>query len=123
MAAYNRINGVFASESPYLLTDILRKEWGFTGYVVSDWGAVNDRVAGLKAGLDLEMPRSRGTNDKKIKRAIENHTLDEEILDQSVERILTKIFEYVDNKKEVVFNKESPHQVARQLANESAVLF
>lgn len=122
MAAYNRINGVFASESPYLLTDILRKEWGFTGYVVSDWGAVNDRVAGLKAGLDLEMPGSRGTNDKKIKRAIENHTLDEEILDQSVERILTKIFEYVDNKKEVVFNKESHHQVARQLANESAVL-
>lgn len=122
MAAYNRINGVFASESPYLLTDILRKEWGFTGYVVSDWGAVNDRVAGLKSGLDLEMPGSRGTNDKKIKRAIENHTLDEEILDQSVERILTKIFEYVDNKKEVVFNKESHHQVARQLANESAVL-
>lgn len=122
MAAYNRVNGVFASESPYLLTDILRKEWGFTGYVVSDWGAVNDRIAGLKAGLDLEMPGSRGTNDKKIKRAIENHTLDEEILDQSVERILTKIFEYVDNKKEVVFNKESHHQVARQLANESAVL-
>lgn len=122
MAAYNRVNGVFASESPYLLTDILRKEWGFTGYVVSDWGAVNDRIAGLKAGLDLEMPGSRGTNDKKIKRAIENHTLDEEILDQSVERILTKIVEYVDNKKEVVFNKESHHQVARQLANESAVL-
>lgn len=122
MAAYNRVNGVFASESPYLLTDILRKEWGFTGYVVSDWGALNDRIAGLKAGLDLEMPGSRGTNDKKIKRAIENHTLDEEILDQSVERILTKIFEYVDNKKEVVFNKESHHQVARQLANESAVL-
>ena len=122
MAEYNRVNGVFASESPYLLTDILRKEWGFTGYVVSDWGAVNDRIAGLKAGLDLEMPGSRGTNDKKIKRAIENHTLDEEILDQSVERILTKIFEYVDNKKEVVFNKESHHQVARQLANESAVL-
>lgn len=122
MAAYNRVNGVFASESLYLLTDILRKEWGFTGYVVSDWGAVNDRIAGLKAGLDLEMPGSRGTNDKKIKRAIENHTLDEEILDQSVERILTKIFEYVDNKKEVVFNKESHHQVARQLANESAVL-
>lgn len=122
MAAYNRVNGVFASESLYLLTDILRKEWGFTGYVVSDWGALNDRIAGLKAGLDLEMPGSRGTNDKKIKRAIENHTLDEEILDQSVERILTKIFEYVDNKKEVVFNKESHHQVARQLANESAVL-
>ena len=122
MASYNKVNDVFASESPYLLTDILRKEWGFTGYVVSDWGAVNNRVAGLKAGLDLEMPGSRGTNDQKIKEAIENCTLDEECLDQSIERILSKTFEYIDNKKEIVFNKEAHHQAARQLASESAVL-
>ena len=79
-------------------------------------------IAGLKAGLDLEMPGSRGTNDAKIKRAIKNKTLSEEILNESIERILTKIFEYVDNKKEMTFNKEAHHQVARQLANESAVL-
>ena len=122
MTSYNRLNGIFTSESSYLLTDILRNEWGFNGCVMSDWGAVNDRVAGLKAGLDLEMPGSRGTNDAKIKRAIKNKTLSEEILNESIERILTKIFEYVDNKKEMTFNKEAHHQVARQLANESAVL-
>lgn len=122
MTSYNRLNGMFTSESSYLLTDILRNEWGFNGCVMSDWGAVNDRVAGLKAGLDLEMPGSRGTNDAKIKRAIKNETLSEGILNQSVKRILTKIFEFVDNKKDIAFNKEAHHQVARQLANESAVL-
>ena len=103
MASYNKVNDVFASESPYLLTDILRKEWGFTGYVVSDWGAVNNRVAGLKAGLDLEMPGSRGTNDKKIKAAIENCTLDEECLNQSIERILIKTFEYIYINRNKIF--------------------
>lgn len=122
MTSYNRLNGIFTSESSYLLTDILRNEWGFGGCVMSDWGAVNDRVAGLKAGLDLEMPGSRGTNDAKIKRAIKNGTLSEDILDESVKRILTKIFQYIDNKEEITFNKEAHHQVARQLANESAVL-
>ena len=63
MCSYNRINGTFASENPWLLTDVLRKEWGFEGYVMSDWGAVSDRVAGVAAGLELEMPSSGGLND------------------------------------------------------------
>ena len=62
MCSYNRINGTYAAENKKLLTDVLRDEWGFDGFVVSDWGAVNDRVAGVKAGLDLEMPPSCGVN-------------------------------------------------------------
>ena len=62
MCSYNKINGVYASENKMLLTDILRDQWGFEGYVVSDWGAANDRVKGLEAGLDLEMPSSNGYN-------------------------------------------------------------
>ena len=75
MCSYNKINGTFASEDPWLLTKVLRDEWGFEGYVVSDWGAVNDRVGALKAGLELEMPASNGTNDKKIVEAVKNGTL------------------------------------------------
>lgn len=122
MTSYNRLNGEFTSESPYLLTDILRKEWGFDGYVMSDWGAVNDRVAGLKAGMDLEMPGSNGTNDELLLEAVQNGTLSESVLNQSVERILRKIFEFVDNRKPAIFDKEAHHQLSRHLATESAVL-
>ena len=99
MCSYNKINGVFSSENKKLLTDILRDEWGFEGYVVSDWGAVNDRVKGLKAGLDLEMPGSGGYNTRKIIQAVENGELEEEILDRTVERILKVVFSYTDNRK------------------------
>ena len=66
MCSYNKINGEYASENRWLLTEALRDEWGFDGYVMSDWGAVNDRVKGLTAGLDLEMPFSHGTTDELI---------------------------------------------------------
>ena len=66
MCSYNKINGVYASENRWLLTEVLRDEWGFEGYAVSDWGAVSDRAAGVAAGLDLEMPASGGVNDRKI---------------------------------------------------------
>ena len=77
MCSYNRINGVYASENPWLLTEVLRNEWGFEGYVMSDWGAVSDRVAGVAAGLDLEMPSSGGINDRKIVEAVRSGKLDE----------------------------------------------
>jgi beta-glucosidase len=68
MCSYNKVNGTFASEHRYLLTDILKNEWGFEGLVVSDWGAVRDRVAALKGGLDLEMP---GPQDRRVKAVVE----------------------------------------------------
>ena len=97
MCSYNRINGVYASENPWLLTEVLRKEWGFKGYVMSDWGAVSDRVAGVAAGLDLEMPSSGGVNDKKIVEAVRAGKLDEAVVDQAVERILTVNEMYLSN--------------------------
>ncbi len=122
MTSYNRLNGEFTSESHYLLTDILRNEWGFDGYVMSDWGAVNNRVKGLKAGMDLEMPGSNGTNDQLLLQAVKDGTLSEEVLNKSVERILRKIFEFVDNRKPAIFDKEEHHRLARHIATESAVL-
>ena len=94
MCSYNKINGEFASENHKLLTEILRDEWGFEGYVMSDWGAVNERVKGLKAGLDLEMPGSGGYTDAEIVSAVKDGILEESVLDTAVERILNIIFKY-----------------------------
>lgn len=122
MCSYNQINGVYASENTWLLTDVLRKEWGFEGYVMSDWGAVNDRVSGLKAGLDLEMPSSFGINDKEIINAVQSGTLDEKTLDQAVERILRIIFEWIQNRHKQELTLEEDHQFAVHVAEESMVL-
>ena len=122
MCSYNKINGIYASENPWLLTEVLRDEWGFEGYVMSDWGAVNDRVEGLKAGLELEMPSSNGINDAEIVKAVQEGTLDEAILDRAVERILNIVFEYVDNRKEQPLTLEEDHEFAQKVAEESIVL-
>ena len=79
MCSYNRVNGTYASENEFLLTDMLRNAWGFDGFVMSDWGAVNDRVKGVAAGLELEMPGSGGVNDRKLVAAVQAGTLDEAI--------------------------------------------
>lgn len=122
MCSYNKINGEFASENHYLLTEILRDEWGFQGYVMSDWGAVNERVKGLKAGLELEMPGSGGNTDKEIVEAVKNGSLPEEILDRAVERILNIIFKYADGRQEGRFDLEEDHKLASKIAAESMVL-
>lgn len=123
MCSYNKINGTYAAENKKYLTEILRDEWGFDGFVVSDWHAVNDRVAGLEAGLDLEMPSSGGINDKRIVKAVQNGTLKEEVLDQAVERILFMVFRFQENRnREAVFDREADHLLARKVAAESAVL-
>ncbi len=122
MCSYNRINGVFASENKMLLTDILKEEWGLEGYVVSDWGAVSDRVAGLAAGMDLEMPGSDGTNDKEIVAAVKNGTLEESVLDQAVERILNVTYKFVENRQDEVFDRAADHKKAVEIAKQCIVL-
>ncbi|EJS56406.1 glycosyl hydrolase [Bacillus cereus] len=123
MSAYNKINGEYASENNYLLNDILKDEWGFEGFVVSDWGAVNERVASLANGLELEMPSSFGIGEKKIIDAVNGGELSEEKLDQSVERLLNIIFKAVDNQLEnAVYSKDAHHQLAREVASESMVM-
>lgn len=122
MCSYNRVNGEQVSESKKLLTDILRDEWGFKGLVVSDWGAVNDRVKGLKAGLDLEMPGSFGMGAKKIRAALENGTLTEAELDKAVRRNINLAFKWHQNRLECEFDREEHHKKAKEAALKTMVL-
>ena len=123
MCSYNRLNGEYASQHRRLLTDLLRGEWGFDGYVVSDWGAVSDRVKGVHAGLDLEMPASGGTNDKRVVDAVRAGQLDEKDVDLAVERILTIHQRYLDNARpDTPWDMEAQHQLSRRLAAECMVL-
>lgn len=123
MCSYNRINGVYASENPWLLTEVLRNEWGFEGYVMSDWGAVSDRVAGVAAGLDLEMPSSGGVNDRKIVEAVRSGKLDEAKVDLACERILNIVYRYLENAKpETPWDKEADHLLSAKIASECMVL-
>lgn len=120
MCSYNKINGVYASHNKWLLTDVLREQWGFRGAVVSDWGAVSDRVTGVAAGMDLEMPGSGGATDAQIVAAVTDGTLDESIVDAAVERVLelTKLPHHTGED----FDVDAHHDLARRLAAESIVL-
>ena len=124
MSAYNLINGTFANENEHLLVDILRKEWGFDGLVVTDWGGNNDSVLSLKCGNQLEMP---GTPDRpeEIIKAIENGELDESVLDDNVDTLLDVIFDTMKNGVEKApekFDVDEHHEFAKKCAEESAVL-
>lgn len=123
MCSYNRVNGEFSSENKLTLTDILRNEWDFDGFVVSDWSAVNERVKGLQAGLDLEMPSSGGLTDIQIVDAVNNGTLDESTLNTAVERILTVMNEYLEKRNpNATFDMEKDHALAEKIAQECMVL-
>ena len=123
MCSYNRINGVFSSENKRLLTDILRDEWGFDGLVMSDWGAVNDRVEGIKAGLDLEMPTSYEKNDRLIIEAVKSGRLNESELDKCVRRILEMIDRYLENAEpKTLWDMNRHHELARRIESECIVL-
>ena len=123
MCSYNRINGTYASDNRYLMNDILKEEWGHQGLVVTDWGAMNERVAALKAGLELEMPGAPNGNDAKIVAAVRSGTLDEAVLDRAVERILTMIFKAQDTlAQDFSYDPQAHHALARRVAGEASVL-
>ena len=121
MCSYNRLFGEFASQSRMLLTDILRGEWGFKGIVMSDWGATVDRVKGLAAGLDLEMPFTGDLNDRRIVVAVQNGDLPAEVLDTAAIQ-LTELILRSQKRKAFKYDAEKHHQVARDAAARSAVL-
>ncbi|MCT9819776.1 glycoside hydrolase family 3 C-terminal domain-containing protein [Microbacterium sp. W1N] len=124
MCAYNKINGVYASEDPWLLTQVLRDDWGFEGLVVSDWGAVNDRVAGLPAGLDLEMPSSNGVTDRQLVDAVAAGTLDEAALDVAAQRVIDLVEKAQAGAGRIAgpLDVDAHHALAREAAGRSIVL-
>jgi len=122
MCAYNKLNGVYGSENHELLVDILKNEWGFEGLVVSDWGAVHDRVASLKGGLDWEMPGPQGRRVQAVVNAVRSGELDESILDESVRRILNIVFKARKTVKGNQFDVDAHHKKAQKIASEGMVL-
>lgn len=123
MCAYNRLNGTYCSEHRELLTAILKEEWGHRGIVVTDWGACNDRVAGLEAGQELEMPGGARDNDRAIVEAVRSGRLDEAVLDAAVERFLKLVRQASENLKPGFrYDPKAHHDLARKAAAQCAVL-
>ncbi|MTE23940.1 glycoside hydrolase family 3 C-terminal domain-containing protein [Microbacterium sp. ZXX196] len=123
MCSYNRVNGVYASEDPFLLTQVLREEWGFEGLVVSDWGASNVRTAGIRAGMDLEMPSSGGMTDRQLVDAVRNGSLAEADLDRSAARVLQLIRRATERAAVAdALDVDAHHALAREAAARSIVL-
>ncbi|GIF98114.1 glycoside hydrolase family 3 C-terminal domain-containing protein [Catellatospora citrea] len=123
MCSYNRINGVHASQDPWLLTRVLRDEWGFEGLVVSDWGAVVDRVAAVRAGLDLTMPGPDDTGDEALVRAVADGTLDPVALDTSAARVRALVERAVAaSDPAATYDADAHHALAREAAGRGIVL-
>ena len=150
MCSYNKINGTYSADNEWLLTDVLRSDWGFEGFVMTDWGAVSDRVQGVRAGLELEMPGNTAANDRKIVEAVKSGALDEEKVDEAVRHLLTVLYDYEDNRplreterslaetekplretesgeasarrSPVIFDMEKDHAAAVRIEKECAVL-
>ncbi len=128
MCSYNKLNGEYCSEKRELLVDILRDEWGFDGLVVSDWGAVRDRVASLRGGLDLEMPGPKPRRTQEVIEAVRSGVLEESLLDEAVRHILKIVFKAAETPKQVLstcggqFDAAAHHALARRIAGEGMVL-
>jgi len=125
MTSYNRINGVYANENEHLLQEILRDEWGFDGFAVSDWGASNDHTAGVAAGSHLEMPTTGGDSDEELIQAVRSGRISEALIDRRVEELLAAVLpirEAVDKVKGKEFDREAHHKMAQKAAEQSIVL-
>lgn len=123
MCAYNKLNGVYCSDNRILLRDILRDEWGFTGVVVTDWGAMNDRVKAFEAGTDLEMPGSKGCLDQEVIQAVRSGALSEAHINESVDRLLEMIFTaQAARQSGYRYDAATHHLLAKKIAAHSAVL-
>ena len=122
MCSYNKVNGDYASQKKYLLTDVLRKEWGFEGAVVSDWGAVEDRVKAVQSGLDLDMPGGVWHNRKSIIDAVKQGTLFQEDLDRAVLNVLRLVEKCTSHPKAKDYDKAAHEQLSCNVAKDSAVL-
>ena len=125
MSSYNLVNDVYANENKHLLKEILRDDFGFNGVVITDWGGDNDRVAGLVAGNELEMPANNGETDIEIVNAIKDHKIDESVLDESVDRLLTlhdTTFKPFEGGKKYKIDIQAHHEIAKEAACESIVL-
>ena len=122
MCAYNKINGTYCSEHHTLLTAILKEEWGYAGMVVSDWGAVHDRVKALQGGLDLEMPGPKPRRTAAVVDAVRAGTLDAAVLDEAVRRILKIVYRGAESPTGGSFDAAAHHALARSVAAEGIVL-
>lgn len=122
MCAYNKVNGTYCSEHHELLVDILKTEWGFEGLVMSDWGAVHDRVASLRAGLDLEMPGPKPQRVQAVVDAVRAGTLDEAVLDEAARRVLSVVLQAAQAPKGGSIDVDAHHALARRIAAEGIVL-
>ena len=121
MSSYNKINGTYSSDNRWLLTDLLRKEWGFDGLVVTDWGGMSDRIKGFEAGCDLMMPGGSDYMEKDVYAAVKSGVLSEESVDESARRVLELIGKTKRELNEPA-DLQSHYSLARQIAEESAVL-
>lgn len=121
MCSYNRTNGIYGSNQKRMLSKILKEEWNFDGFVVTDWGAMDDRAKSVEAGLDLEMPGRSEDFDLDIVDAVNSGKLDVKLLDECIERLVAVILQTIENKKEK-YNRDKHDTLARKIARESAVL-
>ncbi len=124
MSSYNQVNGTYTNENQHLLKEILRDEWGFEGFVVTDWGGSNDHIAGIKAGSDLEMPTAGFDSARQVIKAVKEKRLSEQELDACVQRLLSAIqtLKSENRKQPLTFNKQEHHKLAKKAAAQSAVL-
>ena len=122
MSAYNRVNGVLASQHHWLLTEVLRGEWGYEGLVVSDWGAVADRVEAVRAGLDLTMPGPDPEGDRRLVEAVRAGTLDESTLDTAVSRVSSLVHAALAARTATTYDADAHHALAREVAGRGIVL-